>query len=141
MNRSGATRPLTIKDIPDLPGYMTVAQVAFLFNVSRFTVYDDIYVKRRFKKVFRAGKPEDTGRPMLLLDETEVREQYEQSQQLSPKQAFRAWNLRVKTWANESGWAQRNGLVVSPRGEAQLKMVFAYVDEHPDDPNPKGVKQ
>src|SRR3954468_18263042 len=94
---------LQMKDIPELPYYISVAQAAKMFGLSKVSMYYKIYTQRAFQNVFRiGGNPEDPAgsneRPFLLLLKSEVHEvlkaEIEAQNRVTPEQQLNDWNHR-----------------------------------------------
>lgn len=130
-------RQVTPWDFPEVPGYMTVAQVAKLYGVSKENVYYKIYTQRRFRKVFRVGKNRnETTRPVLLLDEAEVRAMHARETAVSYDKQLLEYNRRVKEWARRTGWRSRTGTPTHLNGPPHRELVEAYTAANPQDPPP-----
>lgn len=143
--RTRMDQRLDIRDIPELPGYLTVSAVAERYGMAKGSIYHMIYAKRRFKNVYKVGKGGHKGgkggedkRPLLLLATNEVDEvfaQRERPQVTDPdlSQKMNAWNKRVKQWAREQGWTQT---VIRISGQPPKVMQQAYLQANPDDTRP-----
>lgn len=131
-------------DYPQLPGYMTVAQVAKLWGTSKENIFYKIYNQQKFKHVYRVGENEDeTKRPMLMLLAAEVREVYEREQRekqegkpLTVAQQRAAWFGRVRVWGREQGWRSKTGSPVYDSGPLHRDLMDDYLKAHPDDAEP-----
>lgn len=139
-------RQVTPWDFPEVPGYMTVKQVAALYGMSRENIFYKIYTQRRFQKVYRVGKDMDeTERPMLLLDEAEVRAVHARDTARETaatfEQLLNAFNKRVKAWGREHDWHSATGTPVRVHGAPHRELVEAYLRAHPDDPEPKRAEE
>lgn len=131
------SRKLDIKDIPELPGYMTVAAVSDLYGVNKGTIYYMIYNSRRFKSVVKVSKGLDDQRPMLLLSADEVKKIFDVRENFVPIDPSRAkdltiWNRRVKQWGRQVGWGDQ----ILASGPPAIGLVDEYVRQHPQDPKP-----
>src|SRR5215475_3428460 len=54
-------------EIPELPGYVTVAALAKKYNVNKGTIYYLLYNKRAFASACKVSKGEGDERPLILL--------------------------------------------------------------------------
>lgn len=141
---------ITIDDIPELPGYMTLAAIAAKYKVDKGTVRYMILAQNAFKtvcKVTKGGLQEDDKdkRPLLLISSAEVEEvfaerkklndQLKQQRLLNPGRSedVIAWNRRVKEWGRSIGWTQTP---ISIAGPPNQTLIVAYVKRHPDDVRP-----
>lgn len=132
---------LELRDIPELPHYISVAQAAAVFGISKTSVYYMIYDQGLFEVVYRiGGDPEDPSglneRPFLLLLKAEVsrvKKAKDAAAQAGPPLLVRVkeWNRRVKEWGKENGFGPS-----SPAGRPNRLLVAAYNENHPDDPRP-----
>lgn len=127
------------EDFPELPGYLTVAAVAKLFDITKESIFWRIYHMKTFKKVYRIGSKEETKRPVIVLDEAEVMEVLARERHLVPepesdKQELIAWHRRVKDWARANNWTQTP---IQPQGRPAHAMIIAYVAANPADPRPR----
>ncbi len=134
-------RRLELDDIPELPGYITVAAVAEKYGQSKGAIYNMVYGQVRFKHVFKITKGGNGGdkRPLILLMESEVAKVFEdkskftvQDPELAAKRA--AWRKRVKEWGRGEGWTE-TPIAISGPPHAQL--VHAYLEANPNDPMPE----
>jgi hypothetical protein len=129
--------PLQAKDLPELPHYVTVAQAAKLLDISKTSVFYDIYVSRKLREAFRVGDEEDGDRPVVLLMRSEVEMLAKQLQAPPVKtleQLQADWNRRVKDWGTESGWMRFR---ISDKGRPRKELVEDYLAVHPNDPRPE----
>lgn len=127
---------LTVQDIPELPGYMTVADIAERYGINKGTVYHMIYESQRFKTVFKISKGGTNQRPMLLVSESEVMKAFAgRTVVTDPQQVVKVgeWNKRVKQWGLDTGWTQTP---IFPSGPPQISLVEAFVKANPDDVRP-----
>lgn len=132
---------LTLKDIPEHPHLMSVAQVAKYFGITKTAVYYKVYNQERFKQVYRiGGDPDDPHgekeRPFLLLlrSEVEMVKAAEEAAKVGPShpQKVNEWNKRVKAWGRGQGYS-----TVNERGRPNKLLTEAYITAHPDDPRPE----
>lgn len=133
------TEPLDPKDIPLLPRYISVAQAARIFGMSKPGIYDKIYKQRKFDVVFRVGDDEYGDRPFLLLLKDEVLAVKKHEDEIAamppPLTALvSAWNQRVKDWGRQS---DMDGFRVNPKGPPNARLVEAYLNSNPRDPRPR----
>lgn len=131
---------IELKDIPELPHYVSVAWVAKLFGVSKTAIYYKIYEQEKFREVYRVGgDPDDPKgereRPFLLLRKSEVekvKKAEDEAKELPPMRLrVNEWNKRVKAWGRLNGFS-----TVNERGRPNLLLTKAYIESHPDDPRP-----
>ncbi len=134
-------RRLELDDIPELPGYLTVAAVAEKYGVGKGSIYNMVYSQLRFKNVFKITKGGNGGdkRPLILLLETEVARVFSDKSQYTvsdPELAARRsdWRKRVKTWGRADGW---NETPIAVSGPPHASLVHAYLQANPDDPMPE----
>lgn len=130
---------MTIDDVPELAGYLTVAQVVEKYGVNKQTVYYWIFNQMAFRSVCKVTKGGDSKRPVLLLATSEVEKVLAKRAEVQNKppdykELLRRWNKRVKDWARNEGWTQT---LISVTGPPNRLMVEAYMKEHPDDPRPE----
>jgi len=133
-----------LRDIPELPHYMSVAQAAQLFGISKTSMYYKIYDQQKFKEVYRVGgDPEDehgiNERPFLLIRRSEVlaikeAEDKENAsvEQETPAQRLNSWNRRVKEWGRRVGTFGE----IFEKGRPTHELIEAYQQAHPNDPRP-----
>lgn len=133
-------RRLEVKDIPELPGYLTVAAVSERYGIHKGTVFYMIYNSRRFENVYKVSKGKTNGtedqRPLLLLLEEEVKTVMADrglTEQAGPNSTLAAWNRRVKDWARSIGWTQTP---IEVKGPPQRALVAEYLKANPDDIKP-----
>lgn len=147
-----AQRKIKMADIPELTRYMTIAQVAKLFGVSKTAIYNRIYAREQFPTLFRLGGnpavgPEDPDereeRPIILLLRSEVQAAWEQEQREKADSAaapmpqprkLTEFHRRVKAWGIETGWC---GGPIGVKGAPRSDLVAAYESAHPDDLRPE----
>lgn len=139
---------LEIEDVPELPGYLTVAAVAEMYQIHKGTVYYMIFKSRRFRTVFKVTKGmssqgEKDKRPLLLLDEREVKQVFAQKAEDATlngstdpqlKAKLTAWNKRVKQWGRDNGWTETP---IAISGPPQIQLIEAYLKAHPEDRKPR----
>lgn len=123
-------------EVPELPGFIPVAAVSERYGVHKGTIYYMIFSSKRFKTVFKVTRGAEDQRPVLLLDENEVRkvmaERQRDADSENPKE-LAAWNRRVKDWGRAGGWHQTP---ISISGPPQLALVEQYLKAHPEDVKP-----
>lgn len=138
MSRRRKMRP---DEIPELPGYITVAALAERFDVDKSTIYYMLYSVQAFARPYKIMKGVKDERPLILLDATDaVAVMTERVRNLKrdaavPRTAknVRSWNLRVKDWGRETGWSQTR---ISAAGPPHKALADAYLAEHPGDVKP-----
>ncbi len=135
---------MKLADIPILPGFIGVARAAKILGVSRVSVYYMIYEQDKFRNVFKVESRDGDTRPMILISEAEVLRlaaqklaEAEQPAQGSLRERITEWNLRVKQWGNDSGWAADNGVTINKAGQPHHDLKAAYLAAHPDDQRPE----
>lgn len=125
-------------EIPELPGYMTVATVARIFGIEKESVFYKIYEQGAFQHVYKVGPPEETRRPVLLLLESEVRRVFSTERASVPMHTSRTllkeWNKRVKAWGRETGWTETP---IADAGRPPKALVQAYLEANPEDTRPE----
>jgi hypothetical protein len=129
---------MTIDEIPDLPGYLSVAQVVERYGINKQTVYYMIFSQRAFKRVFKISRGSDAKRVVLMLNEAEVASVMQQREERghrppSRKAALRDWTYRVKQWGWDNKWT---ATPIAKSGPPTRQLVDAYLQAHPDDPRP-----
>jgi hypothetical protein len=132
---------MTINDIPELPGYITVAAVADKYGLSKGMVYYLLYTKQAFGRPYKVSRGASDERPLILLDTREVdqimegrkAEMIEHDRASAPAEDLRQWNLRVKDWGRSTGWDTTR---ISVSGQPGKQLVAAYQATHADDPRP-----
>lgn len=141
------------EDIPELPGYLTVATVAKMFGMRKESIFHKIYEQKSFQHVYRIGgkvtfkgldgkvRVEDdvSQRPIIVLLESEVMRVFQQemdsaSAKPEPSNDLTLWNKRVKQWGRDTGWAEAP---IQVNGRPPLKLVKAYLAANPADPRPE----
>jgi hypothetical protein len=129
--------PLTIEQIPQIPGYLSVAQAAEIFGYAKESIFYKIYRQRAFNHVYRVGDTSPGSRPVLVLLEAEVREVKAREDAASTEEPFksrlRSWNRRVKQWGVDNNWTQN---VIHKSGQPHIDLQAAYEKAHPDDLRP-----
>lgn len=143
-----ASRKLSIDDIPELPGYLTVAAISAKYKVHKGTVFYAIMYQGLFPEgtVYKVGKGkgdaegERNGRPLILVEEKQAdkvfTERAETLKKITPEYTNHLveWNRRVKEWGHEIGW---NETPIRVMGPPTQQLVAAYLGAHPDDPRPE----
>lgn len=134
---------ITIDEIPELPGYMTLAAIAAKYKVDKGTVRYMILNQNVFStvcKVTKGGLTDKDKRPLLLISSGEVEQVFAarakfKAEQPDParKQEVIEWNRRVKQWGRSVGWTQTP---ISSAGPPNQTLIVAYAKRHPDDPRP-----
>lgn len=129
---------LTVEEIADLPGYMTVSAIAARYGVNKGTVYHMIYSTRRLKTVFKVGKGKDDQRPLLVVAENEVKQVFaDRNKQAIDDPSFLKrngeFNKRVKAWGLAEGWTQTPIHIL---GAPHRVLVEAYEKANPQDLRP-----
>ena len=135
---------LTLEEIPELPGYMSVTQAAKAFGVTKQGMYWRIYDAQMFKAVCRVGGNEEDERPFLLLSINEVEQLLRAEREQTPEQAeaqakrehahrVNEWHKRVKAWGRQTGF---NDGRIAAQGRPPKALVDAYLSAHPDDSKP-----
>jgi hypothetical protein len=129
---------ITIDDIDELPGYVSVAKAADRYGVNKGTIYYHIFTTQELKTVFKITKGGDDPRPLLVISEAEVdkvftRRNAERVDTPQVKLDLRSWNRRVKQWAAEVHWTKTPVLVSGPPHRI---LELAYQDAHPEDTKP-----
>lgn len=132
------TQPL--HSLPELPGYVSIARAAAMMGCSKVTIYSKIYDQGVFQHAYRiGGAQDDTGRPVLVLLEQEVKDRLaadaerEASRVVPYRHQLTAWNRRVKEWGRQSGWSG----AIHTAGQPHLELANAYEAAHPQDPRPR----
>lgn len=129
-------------DLPELPGYMSIAEAAKLFGLTRQGIYYRAFTAKKFGTVYRVGGGTDSGeRPFLLLARAEVdRVLREEAQQVAhqaalvtPEERLNAFHRRVKEWGLWSNWTRTR---ISTKGRPHHELVAAYEQAHPNDRRP-----
>jgi hypothetical protein len=137
------SKKLSIDEIPELPGYMTLAAIAEKYSVSKSTVYYMIMGQRLFRTVVKVTKGSDEAgkgdkRPMLLIKTSEVEKVFaERSFRVvtaETSERLKEWNRRIKQWGRTSGWSET---AIHVAGAPPRILVDAYLAEHPDDQRPE----
>lgn len=139
MKGAGLAVTQSVHSLPELPGYISVARAAKMLGCSKPTIYSKIYDQQVFKHAYRLGGAEDeTGRPVLVLLEQEVKDLLTQQQQqvavVPLRHRLNAWNRRVKEWGRQGNWSG----VIHTAGQPHLELANAYEAAHPDDLRPRG---
>lgn len=133
-------------DLPELPGYMSVAQACKLFKLSKQGMYYRIFDLGQFRTVYRVGggreeEGERRERPFLLLVKDEVMRVYREEQEAQgneqsareKREALNQFHRRVKDWGLANDWTQSR---ISPKGRPHEALVRAYEKAHPKDRRP-----
>lgn len=136
-------RRLNVEEIPELPGYMTVAAIADKYHVHKGTVYYMITNSLSFgpNAVFKASKGTgDDQRPLLLVRTDAVTRVFaKRAKDFKPvtdeyATAINDWNRRVKQWGRDSGWTLTP---IRTMGPPQHDLMAAYLRENPGDMRPE----
>lgn len=128
-------------EIPELPGYITVAALAEKFGVNKSTIYYLLYSVQAFSRPYKIMKGVLDERPLILLDANDANLVMEKRKAglavegAVPRTAKNVteWNLRVKNWGRETGWTQTR---ISPAGPPHKALADAYSAQHPQDVRP-----
>jgi hypothetical protein len=140
------SRRLDVKDIPDLPGFSTVAQIAAKWSVHKGTVFYMILHQLAFPEgsVYKVSKGKEDQRPLILV-KTDVANEImgrraETLKKISPTYSgdVGAWNRRVKEWGKSVGWTET---AIRTMGPPTQLLEDAYVQQFPDDPRPEGPEE
>src|SRR3954469_18984974 len=128
---------MKLEDIPELPGYISVARAARIFDMTKASIYYKIYEQEKFKHVYRLGGVDEESRPVLMLLESEVRQvakaELDEADIVPLKERLNAWNKRVKQWGRETGWTATE---IHVAGQPDLKLQGAYSAANPGDARP-----
>lgn len=129
---------MKLEDIPEMPGYISVARAARIFDMTKASIYYKIYEQEKFKHVYRLGGGDEESRPVLLLLESEVRQvaarEAEEAAVVPLKDRLNAWNKRVKDWGRRTGWSATE---IHVAGQPDLKLQAAYLAATPQDVRPE----
>lgn len=134
-------RRTTVDDIPELPGYTTVAALASEYGVAKGTIYYLLYTKRAFERPYKVSRGLSDERPLILLEEKNAHEvmkkrgteMAEHNRVSGNADEVKHWNRRVKNWGREIGWTTTR---ISDSGQAGKLLVEAYLEAHPEDVRP-----
>lgn len=129
------------EEIPELPGYITVAALSEMYGVDKGTIYYMLYNSQAFKRAYKVMKGVVDPKPLILLDRNEAtkvmdarKDRLETRAQVpATAQALRDWNRRVKDWGIETGWTQTR---ISDSGQPNMPLMQAYLEKHPEDVRP-----
>jgi hypothetical protein len=132
---------LTVDDIPELPGYTTVAALADKYGVHKGTIYYLLYNKEAFQRPYKVSRGLKDERPLILLEEKNAYEVMErrgtelaaQRRVSGSAEELKHWNRRVKNWGREIGWTTTR---ISESGQAGKLLIEAYLQTHPEDVRP-----
>lgn len=130
------TENLQVTDLPELPGYVSVAQAANILGMAKTSVFYNIYTTRLLNQVFRVGNVEEGERPFILLLKTHVEQVAKKLNSLPEptcEQLLAEWNQRVKQWGLTSGWDKFR---ISEKGVPRRELVADYLKDHPEDARP-----
>ncbi len=134
-------RVLNVEDIPELPGYSTVAAVSERYGVVKGTIYHMLFEQGKFKHVYKIRKGGNGGetKPLLMLLDAEVERVFADRSKLpvnDPELSRRRteWSKRVKNWGREVNWTQTP---IAVSGPPPAVLVAAYVQANPRDPRPE----
>lgn len=132
---------INYEDMPDLPGYWTVARVSAEYGMSKEGVRNMVWAQKLFPGACKVtwGEPGDPNpKIILLLPEQEVRKVFarrtaarEQGPSLAKQ--INAWNRRVKDWGRVNSWAQTP---IRVSGAPHKLLAEAYLEANPADPRP-----
>lgn len=133
------TGKLQAMDLPELPGYVSVAQAAKILGMAKTSVFYNIYTTGILRQVFRVGDEKEEERPFILLLEADVKRVAEQRLAV-PAPTYEGllaeWNQRVKGWGASSGWDKFR---ISEKGVPRRELVQDYLKDHPEDTRPVKV--
>lgn len=122
--------------VPELPGYVSVAVAAEMLGQSKPSVYYRMFTQGHFKVIFRVDCAKE--RPLYLLLKTEVEQVIEREAREAEQKAIGhaqalanglGRNRRIKAWGHESGWPG----FIHTKGAPSRELVCAYEAAHPDD--------
>lgn len=138
MVRRRSMRP---EEIPELPGYITVAALSDKYGVDKGTIYYMLYNGQKFSRPYKVMKGTVDPKPLILLDRNDAFKVMDaRAQQQSAKanlpataQELREWNRRVKDWGIETGWTQTR---ISESGQPSLPLIRAFLEKYPQDVRP-----
>jgi hypothetical protein len=136
---------LTMADIPELPGYVSVSRAAAIFGFSKPSIYYKIYEQGSFRHVYRIKGADDETRPVLVLLESEVLAVKEAEDaaampvgeaDLPYAKRLTRWHRRVKKWGLDAATGSAVAQSINYRGFPTLQLQAAYLAAHPEDPKP-----
>lgn len=134
-------RRLDLADVPEIPGYSTVAAVGEKYGLSKGAIYNLVFSQLAFKFVYKItkGGSGDEKRPLIMLLDQEVDRYFADKQvvsvsdrEIASKRV--AWRKRVKDWGRQIGWDKT---LIAVSGPPHTSLVAAYEAEHPDDRMPE----
>lgn len=134
-------RRITVEDIPELPGYITITALASEYGVAKGTIYYLLYNKQAFHRPYKVSRGLKDERPLILLEEKDAHtvmkqresEMAQQNRVSGSAEELKHWNRRVKDWGRQTGWTETR---ISDSGQAGKLLTLAYLQAHPEDPRP-----
>lgn len=134
-------RRLTIEDLPELPGYITVGGLAERYSVTKETIYYLLYDKKVLTRSYKISKGVEGGRPLIMIEERQgdevlqarQKELAEHGKTTGTPEQLREWNRRVKDWGRKTDWQLTQ---IRDSGQPGIALQHAYIEANPDDPRP-----